>query len=196
MRESQDEKVEMEEDDVRAVRLFQGWLYSGRIEPAATTDAITAGITIGARIQLFILAEKWCLSSLKNLAMSNLVAAYIRSNTLPHFSYIQMAYRRTPEGSGLRLFMVRAAHYVLLVGEETTWPSKTLYEIVANNEDLGLDLLRMIRANLGPQDPKKFPPSDYHCQVKNEDVQPLSMADVTPSTLPEPGPIDVKRRRI
>lgn len=106
------------DDNVEAFVLFVQWIYGARIKKAATTAPVKT------LLALYVMAEKFCMETLKNLAMDLIREFYSMANIESLTEHIEYVYSSTPNTSPIRCFVSNFATYDLL--ERPTVPVEFL----------------------------------------------------------------------
>lgn len=108
-KEQTDKVVNLPEDDTEAFVLFVRWIYNLPPHKASTSA------TVAALFGLYILAEKFCMETLKNLSMDVVRASYSDGCRSRISEHIDLIYGNTPENSPMRRFITNYFAYSLLV---------------------------------------------------------------------------------
>jgi len=152
------------EDIPETFELFQGWLYSGRIENTAVhlpaepieynNRAVTAAEvkTSLELIDLFCFAEKFEITHLQDQCMDTLVRFQRALNFAPYPAHIDNAYKRTREGSRLRLYLSRFWVFVTLTwveGVPESWTAESLGNVIRDVPDIWVDTYKLTRGTAG-----------------------------------------------
>lgn len=123
--ESENQAIEMAEDDAEVFCYFQYWAYTGVLEqqPLYPADNIPWHILAG----VYIFAEARCIPALQNTAMDVLISKHACSPRAPIEEY-RYLYENTADRSPVRRFLAEwAAHWGNLSGD--WFHDRTMYPV-------------------------------------------------------------------
>ena len=103
-KESSERKMILPEDDAELLNLMVEWLYSRRYDlPLRTGDTIQNGARYMESIRLYVLADKYGVTSLKNYIVKVIFDTLKDGQvTRPNLDTVAYAYQNTPQNSGIR----------------------------------------------------------------------------------------------
>lgn len=173
-KEAKEGRATLPEDTVDAFDLLVGWVYSGDVRPLVQVDCTEKCkmCTNWDAPVAYELASKLCLPELMNRVMDEYINLQQRSLLFPSIQCMDVVYKLTPQGCGFRKYISHMLHFVLVnpsLGEN--WSVKDLYELTKSNEELGRDLLWLVRNHprLFPvYDPTKVPRCLFHEHLVHE----------------------------
>ena len=103
-KESSERKMILPEDDAELLNLMVEWLYSHHYDlPPRTGDTIQNGARYMESMRLYVLADKYGVTSLKNYIVK-IIFDTLRDGqvTGPNLDTVAYAYQNTPQNSGIR----------------------------------------------------------------------------------------------
>lgn len=101
-REGSEKKMDLVEEDENTFDRFIQWLYSQQYEISGDRREGDRYARFTAPLKLFVLAEKFDISKLKNLLMTKMFAAVKQGLARPSKTAIAYAYEHTPPSSIIR----------------------------------------------------------------------------------------------
>lgn len=158
------------EDNPEAFKLLVTWVYTGSL----ASDTFDEKSSLQPLFHLFILGEKLCLPGPMDLAIDLLVELLRKHSMWPSLECICEKYETTYVNSKLRLFLARIVVWGIVHPDRwvdpTLWSAEKIQDAMANNHDLWLHVIHLLRGNLGVDktDPRRVPACDYHQHGKNE----------------------------
>lgn len=130
-REQEECAVYLPDDNVEAFVLFVQWIYGARLKRAATTAPVKT------LLALYVMAEKFCMETLKNLAMDLIRAFYSTADLESLTEHIEYVYSSTPTSSPIRRFVSNFATYNIL--EQRTTMSLEFLDLMKKGGDFAAD---------------------------------------------------------
>ena len=154
--------VRMPEDDPDAFNQFLEWFYKGALQPVNIAKETRDGGPLFNRVKLYRFAEKHCLDVLMDLAISSIMTCHVKNKSMPNYTSIKYGYPETDTSSKLRSFMSKALARILRNQVEGgSWPATDISRLMIDNEELSLDVLRLMRG-VASQDPLTLPKCTFH----------------------------------
>ena len=101
-KESEDQVLELPDDDPIAFSHFQLWLYTGNI---LESHECAKDIDWHVLISLYLFGDVRGIPGLQNEAMDVCIAKFVTTNEIPRY-FLNRIYKNTLDGSPLRKFMV------------------------------------------------------------------------------------------
>lgn len=175
--EGQEGQAFFPEDDPEAFDLLNGWVYFGTLRPFKFTlhPPPASPSCNWDMVQLYCLADKFCLPELMDRIVDANSAECRSSNISPSFRHVKKAYMKTPMGSTLRKYMCYSmVHIFTALREESTfgiWDTQAFVEMMNTHGDFAIDFLSLLRSQsvgVAPTDPRKLPKCHFHCHGANE----------------------------
>jgi BTB/POZ domain len=172
--EAQTSVAQLPEDDETSFDVLLGWLYTGSLRRLENKGTGGPKKWNWAPSSMFILVDKLCLAILMNEVMDQWMLDFATRGILPLTSSISQIYQTTRKGSGARKFAINTVFYIL--HEErakqsfTIWKTEEILKLMQDNEELGLDVLELMRAHSPGThvlDPRRLPPCEYHLHEGN-----------------------------
>ncbi|MCJ1254326.1 hypothetical protein MMC24_002141 [Lignoscripta atroalba] len=133
--EASEDTITLPEENTAAFELFADWLYRGSLSPIPYLEdwreiCITHMEDSGflkmefKYHSLYYMADKWCIEALKNTAIDLIRDFHKVTLTVLHPILLDEGYRNTPEGSPLRLYLLRAAAYAMCWSSSSAFYTK------------------------------------------------------------------------
>jgi hypothetical protein len=157
-KEAKENEATLPEDDPRAFGILIQWVYTGtlksinfRIDDKGNKIGDIDGVQIYNRDMLLVyeLADKLCMSYFMDKVMSALIAFQKTTMFMFEFQTIKFHYGKIPKGSPLRKYFGHCIHFILRElhneKERSNWPTSDAYQLMRENEDIGIDVLELIR---------------------------------------------------
>jgi len=168
-------KFGLPDEEDEPFRLFVGWLYSGRVpRPEEEKD-------IGDLFDLYLMGEKWQITSLVKDVLDTVRKWYRNTDTFPGLRRVQYIYANTDEDSAMRLLLIGAVARMLVLGQNLPahWE-----RALGKNGKLAVDIIRAVqRWNLNPDD---IPDTRQEAQkVENEMVKDVERAEQRQTGVPK-----------
>lgn len=161
-KEGQEGIAYLPEDNPRTFSLLRDWVYSGFLGPIDTASGETWRRELGYRLDLYCFAEKICLNNLMDCAMTTIMMGFQKTHTMLRPVVIDMIYRHTSPRSPLRKFLALCLVWEIFVAEDDC-SSSELSEALGENEDLRMDVIRLLKSGeRGDRDPRGPDPCEFH----------------------------------
>ncbi len=173
-KESKEEDMYLPEDCAETFDLFVSWLYRrdlGCIPKSLGTTEATNRIYRFRR--LYVLADKLCINTLKNIALDYLQRLYLTANLVPGSDNAYDSYKSTLAGSPLRRFTAQALAWVV---RNHSWAeTERNREALKVDPDLAIDVIELLKDVSPIPDPRNPSGCKYHdhadgevCHLKGE----------------------------
>lgn len=166
------------EDDCGAFDLLIEWVYDPSLPRFADHNQNISPAKYQTRpdaswrlLDLYALAEKYCIPTLQNLAMDIIRKRHKQQNMLPSAQWVQQAYEKTPTDSALSKYAVTALYYIIdCKYSESDWPTSEVEKLFQELPCFASDYIKLQRST-SPVDPRDGPNSLYHTQRGDEDTK-------------------------
>ncbi|KAE8442976.1 hypothetical protein EG329_002514 [Mollisiaceae sp. DMI_Dod_QoI] len=172
-KESAENKVDLPEDDPKSFDLLMLWTYNYPFPKYEWSTVMVDGVRTGGiwdAIEMYILAEKMCLTNLMDEVCSQYIDADILANLLPGPTLLGTFHKRLSDHMAFRKYAAYSLHYVLhgLAKNPATvrlWPVESLNPIMTAHPALALEYLQLVQQhpiNTPVLDPRKLPRCTFH----------------------------------
>lgn len=176
--EASDNKANFPEDSPESIDLLIEWIYTDRIRRLEYIKVVTPLFGVVSAdlsydpIELYALAQKFCIPKLMDQTLDVFrMTDRIRGSTMGPL-YMQRAYEKTQEKTGMRLYALDSMLYKFFEGRLTPRSDAIIFTaLVSANFDLGVDFFRRMQ-ELEPgatvEDPSRGENCIYHSHKKDE----------------------------
>ncbi|KAI9720198.1 MAG: hypothetical protein M1812_003016 [Candelaria pacifica] len=163
-KEGQEGMMYLPKDDPVPFEIVVTWLYRQSIDEIPTTGDVEAYASLEQTVDLYILADKLCINTLKNMAMDRLQRGLLSGNRIIDTECTKV-YKSTLADSPLRRFVARLTAWDL----QGHWNTK-LSEYVNEEADLDFakDIIELLRNRSSIPDPRNPSKCEYHEHTDGE----------------------------
>ncbi|TVY42483.1 hypothetical protein LSUB1_G003275 [Lachnellula subtilissima] len=172
-KEASENTATFPEDPPESFEILLEWVYSGKLRPSVqvNTSATNQSIEWDC-VTMYTLADKLCLSSLKDEILDSIRASHRKYNLLFTISETADNYDQMSEKSTLRAYALDTLLYTFSTQRNVSgWPTSELKDALVGNADLCTDFLTKLRDNLffnrRVRDPRDGKNCDYHSHGKD-----------------------------
>jgi hypothetical protein len=169
-REAAENTAKFPEDDCEAFDILVEWVYDPSLrrfedrKPGTATKAVTRPDSCWKLLDLYALAEKYCIPKLQDLALDIIRREHKAENRLPSTQYVRQAYEKTSAGSPLSRYALSAIYYIIDCSySESDWPTSEVEKLFQELPSFASDYIKLQRST-SPIDPRYGPiiQSDTH----------------------------------
>ncbi|TVY81681.1 hypothetical protein LSUE1_G006000 [Lachnellula suecica] len=177
-KEATDNFATFPEDNREEFDLLIEWVYTGKIRGLENNayPNIRTQISSWALLPFYTLAEKLCLTSLKDGILDVYRHNQTKNNSIHAISYLKSCWKDSFEGSEVGRYMLDSLVYIFMElkqpKELEIWSTSDILDLAFRHQGLSKLAFEAIRqhthAGTKPKDPRKIPNCEYHSHGKDE----------------------------
>ncbi|TVY35863.1 Kelch repeat and BTB domain-containing protein [Lachnellula occidentalis] len=175
-KEAAENSATFPDDSEESFGLLIEWVYTGKVRPLAEISIDKVLAANWSMINFYTLAEKICLTNLKDQILDCHRLYQTGRNELWDFPRMRKAWNTTAENSGLRRYAKDSLIYIFMAAKHpsalTTWTTSGLVEMAVEDNQLFVLTLDAIRTHshdgTKPTDPRQAATCHYHSHGKDE----------------------------
>lgn len=162
--ESIDNRAYFPDDTAICFGILIFWLYRDKLPPFSKLYDDVRRKWIYHPLDLYCFADKLLLPKLKEDAINLYWLGCNTTETLPTMEYILKIYAMTSDGSSFRKFGARALYHLMHtdLNRHAVWTTKSIYKAMSESEDLGMDILKLMRNKVAVVTPRNLPRCVFH----------------------------------
>jgi hypothetical protein len=170
-------KAQLLEDDPVTFSWLLEWLYAQNTRVLSETKGVMQ------RIELYVLASKYRVASLKDRLMDSIHKSITEHRELLDVAEINYAYKNCNGACGLKRFITKF-HVFCTVGGDSHISKEALYKLLHDHEELGLAVLERLERSNGRmmESPEETTVEESNCEYHDHGSdEPCDLRDQYPT---------------